>query len=559
MKLKKDFFQFREFVVWIKPDFKSFLPGLAIILTIKVSAALLGVALAIASKNMIDYAVAGALYSAGLAGALFGVLIVLGIMLRIGDSVLSLRVNESFANAMRQRYFQRLLETEWLPLSGYHSGDLLTRLTSDVNNVTNCIVNVIPGILALAVQLAASFAALLHYEPRLALATFVLGPSAVLFSRVWGRKLKQLNIKVQESESLFRAFIQEALQNFTVIKSFRLEKRNREVLQVLHNNRMRWISQKNRTTVSAETIISLGFWAGYFLAFGWGAFRLAQQAISFGTMTAFLTLVQQIQSPFAGLARTFPQIIAMLASAERLRELEKMEAEKKAGQVSKPEKVGISCRQVSFRYVQEKTVLDEINVDIAPGEMVALVGPSGAGKTTMVRLLLALLRPSQGQVFYTDAEGCLYEATAETRDWVTYVPQGNTLFSGTIAENLRSGKPDATPLEMEQAARAACAWGFIQKLPFGLETEIGERGCGLSEGQAQRIAIARAILKKAPVMILDEATAALDVETEIEILKSIKALNKGCTCLIITHRQTPLKMCSRILRIRDGKVTEEPV
>ncbi|OCZ49465.1 ABC transporter ATP-binding protein [Dehalobacter sp. TeCB1] len=560
MIIKDEFIKGIHFIRWIKPDIMPFIPMLICILLISCTGGLFGVAIAILSKHMIDYAVAGELARAGFVGIAFAGAIILNLLLSIGNSLLSIRVSEAFSNAMRQRFFKRLLETEWLPLSSYHSGDLITRLTSDVGNITNSIVGVIPGIFALGVQMVASLMTLLYYDPRLAVIAFILGPSTVLLSRVFGRKLKTLNIKVQESESLYRSNIQEAIQNFIIIKAFRLEKHHSDVLQGLHQNRMEWILKKNRVTLSANMIISAGFWTGYLVAFGWGIFRLSQKAISFGTLTAFLTLVQQVQTPFVGLARTFPQIIAMLASTERLRELEKMALEKREGQVPKLKDVGISFQQMSFFYTEEKEtpVLDKITLEIAPGELVALVGPSGVGKTTLIRLVLALLRPSEGEVYFTDNTGKRYEVTAATREWITYVPQGNTLFSGTIAANLRSGKLGATPDEMEKALLAACAWDFIQELPNGMNTVIGEDGHGLSEGQAQRIAIARAFLKKAPVMILDEATSALDMETELEVLKAIKDFSSRCTCLLITHRQTALKMCSRILKIDNGKLSVEP-
>ncbi|AHF10338.1 MULTISPECIES: ABC transporter ATP-binding protein [Dehalobacter] len=547
------------FVRWIKPDVLPFLPRLIVILLITSTGALFGVANAILSKHMIDYAIAGELAYAGMAGAALGGAILLNIMLSIAGSLLSVRVSEGFSNALRQRFFKRMMVTEWLPLSNYHSGDLMTRLTSDVNNISSCIISVIPGIVALGVQLVGSFVTLLYYEPRLAVIAFILGPSTVLFSRIWGRKMKNLNHKVQESESIYRSFIQEAIQNFIITKAFRLENRNTDTLQGLHQNRMKWVIQRNKTTLSANTIISLGYWTGYLVAFGWGIVRLSQKAISYGTLTAFLTLVQQVQGPFVSLARAFPQIIAMLASTERLQELEKIQMERREGQVPQEKDVGIRFRQVSFYYSdeKEKPVLDKISVDIAPGEMVALVGSSGVGKTTLIRLLLALVRPSDGEVYFTDAIGRKYEITAVTRDWITYVPQGNTLFSGTIADNLRSGKLSATAEEMETALQAACALDFIQELPHGVNTVIGEDGHGLSEGQAQRIAIARAFLKKAPVMILDEATSALDMETELEVLKAIQNFSSRSTCLLITHRQTALKMCSRILKIDNGNVFVE--
>ena len=238
-------------------------------------------------------------------------------------------------------------------------------------------------------------------------------------------------------------------------------------------------------------------------------------------------------------------------------ELETMSLEKEASPVPYCENVGVRFREVSFHYSADKPILDKVTTEIIPGQLVALVGSSGEGKTTLIRLLLALLRPSEGKVCFTDSAGSSYEATAATRDWIAYVPQENTLFSGTIANNLRSGKIDATPQEMETAARAACAWRFIEELPQGLDTIIGERGHGLSEGQAQRIAIARAFLKKAPFMILDEATSALDTETEMSVLSAIKDLGYPCTCLVITHRLTALKICSRVLRIQEGKLIEE--
>lgn len=557
MKIKNEMQKMWSAMLWIKPDIWSFLPGLTVILLFNVSGSLINVATAIASKEMVDYAVAEKLNMAGIAAAVFAGLIITNLLMRIGESLLSVRIMESFSNAMRQRFFDRLLKTEWLPFSGYHSGDLLTRLTSDVNNITNCIVNTFPGIVALGVQLMASFITLMYFEPKLAILAFILGPFTVLFSRIWGRKLKHLHIKVQESESSYRSYIQESVQSFIIIKSFRLEKNSKETLQGLHENRMKWILERNRITLAANNIMALGYWAGYFLAFGWGAVRLSQKAITFGTVTAFLQLVQQVQTPFMGLARTLPQIIAMVASAGRLMELEKMSLEKRARQVPYCEDVGLSMQEVSFSYIDGQPVLEKITTEILPGQLVALVGSSGEGKTTLIRLLLALLRPSEGKVCFTDTLSGRYEASAATREWVTYVPQGNTLFSGTIADNLRSGKSDATQAEMEKATRAACAWSFIEELPNGLNTVIGERGHGLSEGQAQRIAIARAFLKKAPVMILDEATSALDMETEMNILSAIKYLSHNCTCLVITHRLSALRICSRVLRIQDGKLIEE--
>lgn len=240
-------------------------------------------------------------------------------------------------------------------------------------------------------------------------------------------------------------------------------------------------------------------------------------------------------------------------------ELEAMEREGEAEPVPALQAVGIRFHNTGFSYNDEQPVLENVSVQINPGETVALIGTSGEGKTTLIRLLLALLRPRTGEVSFFDGQGHTYRVTAATREWITYVPQGNTLFSGTIADNLHYGKPEASYQDMERAARAAGAWNFIKKLPQGLDTVIGEKGLGLSEGQAQRIAIARAFLKQAPVLILDEATSALDVQTEMHILNSVKNLGYTCTCLIITHRPSARKICSRVFKLQEGVLLEEAV
>lgn len=544
---------------WILKNAPPFLPGLSAIISMGVVGSLSGVATAIASKNMVDYAVKGDLRLAGIAAAFFGGVMLLNLATNIMGSLLATRLNESMSNSMRQHLFNELMGTEWMPLSAYHSGDLLTRLTSDVGAVANCLVSTFPSILFLGVQFLAAFITLLHYEPRLAFIAFVLGPATVLFSRIWGRKLKQLNLNVKDSESIYRSYLQESLQNFLIIKSFRLEDYSQKALQGLHETRMSWVLKLNRTTLKANAILGGGFMSGYFVAFVWGTYRLSQKAISFGTLTAFLQLVSQVQGPFIGLARTLPQIIGAIASAGRIMELEAMEKEKADEKVPAPGAVGISFRNAAFSYNEGQAVLEQVSTEIRPGEIAALIGTSGEGKTTMIRILLALLRPDKGEVFFTNERGRGYQVSAATRDWITYVPQGNTLFSGTIADNLRYGKPDATREEMEKAARAACAWGFIKRLPEGLDTEIGEQGLGLSEGQAQRIAIARALLKKAPVLILDEATSALDVQSEMHVLNSIKNIGYTCTCLVITHRPSVRRICSRVLKLQDGVLIEEAV
>lgn len=557
MKLKEEIKTNWIAVRWIFEYSRAFWPGVLAILGMNVLDALGRVGIAIASKNMIDNAVAQNLHMSVLAGIVFGLLVIMSMGSDIVASLVGVRTSEAMANSMRQRIFDQLTETEWLSLSKYHSGDLITRLTSDISTVTGVVISTIPSMIALAVQFVAAFFTLMHYEPKLAIMAFILGPLAVLISRVWGRQLKRYNTRIMESESNYRSYIQESLQNLMIIKVFQLENYSHDALFDLHQKRMFWIIRRNRFNLGASTTLGLGFWLGYFAAFCWGAYRLSQKAISFGTLTAFLQLVQQIQTPFLGLARGFPQVIASLASAARLMELEALDHEKEADPVVPCDKVGIIFNEVEFSYPDGQIVLDKISARIQPGEIVALTGPSGEGKTTMVRLLLALINPDNGNVYFTDDSGKEYEMSSATRQWVSYVPQGNTLFSGLIINNLSRGKPDATDEEMEQAARAACAWNFIEEQPQGLRTAIGEGGIGLSEGQAQRLGIARAFLRKAPVLILDEATSALDMQTEVELLEHIRNLEHHPTCLVITHRPSALKICSRILKLEEGILTEE--
>ncbi|MGE5372301.1 MAG: ABC transporter ATP-binding protein [Solirubrobacterales bacterium] len=542
---------------WILRNCHHYWPVLLLIILMGAVSSLGTVVVAVASKHMIDSAVKGDLQAMAAAAAMFGGIVLGTILINLGASLLAIRVSESMSNTIRQRIFRKLTGAEWLLLSGYHSGDLVTRLTSDVGTVTGVMVNVVPGIVSLGVQFLAAFFTLLHYEPKLAVLAFVLGPVTVLFSRIWGRKLKTIHIEVQESESRYRAYIQEALQHLLIVKTFQLEDYSQERLQTLHKNRLGLVIRRNRLNVAAGTSLGVGFWTGYLIAFSWGAYRLSQKAISFGTMTAFLQLIQQVQVPFVGLSKTYPQLIASLGSAARLMELEALDKERTAGLLPKVKRLGIRARQVSFTYPTGQPVLNRINLQINPGEVVALVGSSGEGKTTLIRLLLSLVRPEEGQVQFFDGIGA-YDVSAATRAWVTYVPQGNTLFSGTIAENLRRGNPEASFAEIEQALAAAGAWAFIKELPHGIETVIGEGGLGISEGQAQRIAIARAFLKKAPIMILDEATSALDGETELQVLNAIQSLGHRRTCLIITHRPSALRICSRVLRLENGILSECP-
>ena len=543
----------KQYLKWCLGYSKPYFPQLMLLMIFDLAATLMSVGMAIIGKEMIDRASDGNLSDLWKIIAIYVVVILGSQFLGIVSSLFSAIVYEKFGFGIRKKVYRRILDTCWIDVSKYHTGDLMTRLTSDVGAVSDGISTTIPTIIRLFVELLVTFCTLAYYDLRLALFALLVAPIALFASVVLGGKLKYLTIKVQETESKYRSFMQESLANILIEKSFCLEDYSEERLTQLRDERIYWVFKKNRTNMFASAAMGLSFQLGYIVAFAWGAICIANRTITYGTMTVFLQLVNRIQAPIVSLAQLVPRLISMLASAGRIIELQNLPKEEYKGLSIGQEKIGVKVEKISFGYTDE-LVFDDASIDFKPGEFTAIVGKSGIGKTTLVRLIMAFTNKMKGNIEFYNAAGETMPASPDARNFIAYVPQGNTLFSGSIKDNVLMGKKDATDEEVIEALKGAAAYDFVMDFPRGIDTVIGEKGVGISEGQAQRIAIARALVKKAPFLILDEATSSLDESTELSVLEGIRKWNPSPTCLLITHRRSVLQYCDREIQIVDKKM-----
>ena len=475
---------------------------------------------------------------------------------------LSAKISIYVNNDIQADIFGKVMDAEWLRLNEYASGDLLNRFSSDIHSVASNAVNWLPDLLIQIYTFVATFIVICYYDVTMALIAFLSAPFLVVSGRFILRKLQAHRRKVLEVNSGMMGFQAEAFYNSDTIKSFGITEHYHEKLK-------EW-QEKFADTNLAYNLFSIksnAWMSGLtsmvsFVAFGYCLFRLWTGSITYGTMTLFLQQRSKLSANFEALVKIIPNMVNSSVAAHRVREIAQLpkeqhnvEAAKELLEVSK-DGLEIQMRDVSFSYVKDKEVLQDSSFLASPGEIVALVGPSGEGKTTILRMILGLIHPDAGEAVLAAANGKETAMNADVRPLFAYVPQGNTLLSGTIAENLRLVKADATDEEIIEALKIACAWDFVQKINDGIYGKLGERGRGVSEGQAQRIAIARAVLRDAPILLLDEATSALDVETERKVLKNIMKQRPNKTCIVSTHRPSVLNMCQRVYRVMDTKITE---
>lgn len=562
-------------IKWMGSYAKPAVPFLIFSIIVNIIFAVIGIYNVTVSKSLIDSAISGD-SEATIRWLIIMLSITLISMLSTPvTSFMSTHSSTKLTQNIQRKIYQHIQCSDWLEQSKFHSVSLLTRVTSDVSNISSAILGTIPSLVSLTVTLVGSFYTLISWAPSIAFAAVFIGPFLILVGKYFSRKLKDLYKEAQEEDVKYRSFMQESIQNIMIVKTFCMEKINMHRLVEIQNNKYK-IAMRN-TKLSVMTSMSMSFCSSiaYFTIFTWGVLNIAKGVSTYGTFTGMLQLYSKVQAPFSSLASMIPGLISTIAAAERLMEIEaipveKMADEKELDDIGSLEvaldsisskvsstfnKPNIVFDNVSFAYKANNNILNNINLTIDAGETIAFVGPSGEGKTTMIRLILSLINPTKGNVLLSE-RNLVKEINRNYRELISYVPQGNTLFSGSIRDNLKYGNPYASDDEIKAALKNACALDFVNELEDGLDTMIGEKGVGISEGQAQRIAIARSFLRERPILILDEATSALDPETEVNVLKAVRALPTKPTCIIITHRPSALNICNRIMKLEKGHIRE---
>ena len=546
---------------WIFSYSGRYKPAIVFYVLLGVFGTTFGLAASIASKYLIDIITGYRLEKLPLL-----------IFITVGSEVFSLlfesivnrisaKLSININNDIQADIFDKIVDADWLSINKYSNGDILNRFNQDISTVSSNAINWLPTIIIALYKFVATFLVILHYNAIMALIALASAPILLLSSSFLIKKQRNYGKKVREMSSKLMTFEAETFYNFDTIKSFGISS--------LYSRKMREWQKKykgisldyNMFSIKTNVFLSVISMLVGFGMFGYCLFLLWGGSITFGTMTLFLQQGSGLSASFNNLMSIVPNFLSSSVSAHRIRELVELPKEKHIEGSSALDELAadgfkVSMRNVDFAYVEGEAVLHSSDFDAAPGEIVALIGASGEGKTTMIRLILGLVHPVDGSVTVTSSDGREVMMNADTRHLFAYVPQGNTILAGTIEENLRMAKEDASEAELIEALKLACAWEFVEKLPNGIRSNIGERGKGLSEGQAQRVAIARAILRDAPVLLLDEATSALDVATERRVLRNIITSKPNKTCIVTTHRPSVLNMCKRVYRVMDTRVTE---
>lgn len=488
-----------------------------------------------------------------LAGAMVGIAVV-SVALRSCNARYSARLGVDMHNEVRGQAFRSVLDSRWMALSRFSTGDLVNRFNTDVSTVASCAVSWLPNVIIHLFTLLATLAVVLYYDPIMALIAFASTPILFAASRHLMRRQRQFNKDMRRVSGDISAFQAETFRNMDTLKSFGVEADMVGRMEDWQETYRDVALDYNRFTVQTHIWLTAMGTAVQYVAMGYCLWRLWRGEILFGTMVLFLQQRAYLSNAFSSLVGQIPTALSGSVAAERVREIMELEKETRAACPPVQNQGGfrLEMTQIRAAYDSQKTVLRDVDILAEPGQVVALVGPSGEGKSTLMRLMLGLIAPTEGRACLMDGDGNRFDLSPDTRHLIAYVPQGNTILAGTIAENLRLVNPQVTDTEMIAALKDACAWDFVSRLPRGIHSTLGEGGKGISEGQAQRIAIARALVRKAPVLLLDEATSALDTDTEQQVLDHLTS--RGVTTIVATHRTSVLTRSARVYRVHEGSV-----
>lgn len=535
---------------WIFKNGKKVFPVMILFVILNVAMSLIQVRFATASKTVMDVAtkvVPGSLMSAFI---LLLLLILIRLVIQIVVNYLNVHSSSKFEIALKRHLFKTLINKDYLSVTKYHSGELLNRINSDVSVVVNGIMTILPNAAMLITSIIGAFCVLYKIDSTLAIIILCIGPVFAVGARIYSSKYKKMHKLCQEYDGKTKSFMLEILQNLLVVKSFGAEEKMLDKSETLQYKSYKLRIKRVTISLFAHVGAFLIFNAGYYFALGYAAMQLSNGELTYGDVTAILALVSQIQTPFRNVSGLIPQAFAVSASVERLMELEELKNEPEVASVvdfktyDGLEKIVFD--NVTFSY-NDDSVVSGINMEIEKGECAVIAGESGSGKSTSIKLLLGIMSPDSGRIYVSGKDGEI-DIGKETRPLFAYVPQGNLILSGTIRENIMFGNNDADEESIINAAKIAQIWDFIETLEKGLDTDLGEKGLGLSEGQVQRIAIARAILHNAPILLLDEATSALDSQTEKNLLEAIREMTDK-TCVIVSHKQAAFDMCDKVIYI----------
>ena len=542
-------------VLWILKQIRGRIPGILLMTAAQVGQAVLSVLFALGSRGVIDSATAGQpelFFQACLRqGAIIaGILLCLTVLRHLRD-----RLHGDLERDWKRKLLHGLLHGEYAAVSSYHSAELLNRLNNDVNKVNDGILTIVPNAAAMVTRLVVAVAVLGTMDARFTLLVAALGVVVVISTAMMRRQLKELNKRVSAHDGKVSGFLQEIMEKLLMVQTMDVSQEVERRADVLLDDRYAIQRKRKNVSLVTNTGISIMSYGAGFLALIWCSWRMLQGQMSFGSLTAVTQLVGQLQAPFVNLSGVMPQYTAMIAAGERLMELEKIQGEPMPAERS-PEEIyremeSLHAEELTFSYDRDQVLLDA-EFFLPKGAFAVITGPSGIGKSTILKLLLGVFRPERGRLFLRGKMGEL-SLDRSTRKLFAYVPQGNLLLSGTLRDNLTIVRPDASEDEIREAVTVSAMDEFLPQLPIGLDTVLGESGSGLSEGQAQRLAIARAVLGGAPILLLDECTSALDAETEERVLKRLKTL-PGRTCIAVTHRPAAIALCDWRLEVSDGKI-----